>query len=122
MSIKLSEKLSRAMFNGRTLNNKFRRGWWKVADAVATDGCPDDLRKYPEDAKAFWYNGCLAILTCKVDGKKTVLMNQNQQDDAIVLELAKVLQDSQSATITVADLGKATRQGAKRDLDALLSI
>ncbi len=107
------------MFNGKTLNNKFRRGWWQVADAKATDGCPEPIATLPSDAKVFWYNGCIGLY---INKQKELYINTNQADDDVVKELADVLQAQNDAQIINIDLGKATRQGAKRDLESLLSI
>ncbi len=123
MSIILSDKLTRAMFNGKTLNNKFRRGWWKVADAKATDGCPEAITTLPNDAKVFWYNGCIGLWADT--NKKEIYINQNASTDDLIKELRNVLMDANDITLEhtfIIDLGKATRAGAKRDLESLLSI
>ena len=119
MTISLTDKLQRAMFNGRTLNNRFRRGWWLVADAKQIDGCPAPITTLPNDSKALWYNGCLALY---INASKELYVNTNCQNDDLVQELAQVLKTQNDAQVFTIDLGKATRAGAKRDLVSLLSI
>lgn len=121
----MSEQLQRAMFNGRTLDGKFRRGWWKVADAKATDGCPDIIKEQPDDAKIFWYNGCLMLVAGRTkDGRPYITKNGNYDGCQVLRELTDVLiiQNGDGTLVGCDDFGKATRQGAKRDLEALLSI
>ncbi len=119
MTIQLSDKLQRAMFNGRTLGGKFRRGWWLVGDAKRVEGCPEPMTTLPNDAKSFWYNGCLALY---INTSKELYINTNCQNDELVKELADVLKTQNDAQVFNVDLGKATRAGAKRDLESLLAI
>lgn len=115
----LSEKLNKAMFNGRTLNEKFRRGWWKVSDAVLVEGCPEQIKELNTDAKILWYNGCLAVV-CS-DG--VITLNKYTSDADIIKELSDELKKrNPDAEIKTDDLGKAMRGGSRRDLDDELAF
>ena len=108
------------MFNGRTLNNKFRRSLWTVDElnkANITDK-PD----IPADcAKLYYSDGCIAFYISR-DGK-LVINSDNRMSDvtSAIIELFKA--SNKNVKVVEKQLGGATRQGgASRDWQAVFNI
>lgn len=74
----LNEKLKRLMFNGRTLNGEFRRGFWKAKEISGVKGAP----VLPGDAGLYASGGWQWVIN-KTDAGLIARVAPNASTDAL---------------------------------------
>ena len=126
----ISDKLKKAMFNGRVNNGAFRRGLWSVDELEKADLKNKPIIPTIADAdgkplkskivKIFWYNGCLALA---ITDDKKIIVNSDVKTDDITNELIGLFKGAnKGATIGQAPMGKPVHKGASRDWDAVFAL
>lgn len=108
----IDDKIKRALFNGRTLNNKFRRGLWSVDELNKANIA--DKPEIPSDCTKLYYSdGCIAFY----------ISSDNRMSDvtSAIVELFKT--NNKNIKVVGKQMGGATRQGgASRDWQAVFTI
>ena len=116
----IDDKIKRALFNGRTLNNKFRRGLWSV-DELNKANIADKPNIPADCAKLYYSDGCIAFYISN-DGK-LVINSDNRMSNATsaIIELFKA--SNKSVNVVEKPMGGAVRAGgASRDWQAVFTI
>lgn len=128
--VNVSDKLKKAMFNGRVNDGAFRRGLWEVDElkkadlknkpVIPTIADADGKPLAVKITKIFWYNGCLALA---ITDKKQILVNSDVKTDAITSELIGLFKGSnKGASVMNVPMGKPVHKGASRDWDAVFAL
>ena len=116
----IDDKSKRDLFNGRTLNNKFRRGLW-TADELKKANIEDKPDIPADCAKLYYSDGCIAFYISK-DGQ-LVINSDNRMPEvtSAIIELFKA--SNKNIKVIEKPMGGATRQGgATRDWQAVFTI
>ena len=116
----IDDKIKRALFNGRTLNNKFRRGLW-TADELSKANIADKPDIPADCAKLYYSDGCIAFYISQ--NGQLVINSDNRMSDvtSAIIELFKA--SNKSVKVIEKQLGGATRQGGvSRDWQAVFNI
>lgn len=116
----IDDKIKRALFNGRTLNNKFRRGLWSIDELNKAN--ISEKPDVPSDCTKLYYSdGCIAFYISN-DGK-LVINSDNRKSDVTmaIIELFKA--SNKNVKVVEKAMGGAARQGgASRDWQAVFTI
>ena len=116
----IDDKIKRALFNGRTLNNKFRRGLW-TADELDKANIADKPDIPADCVKLYYSDGCIAFYISQ--NGQLVINSDNRMSEvtSAIIELFKA--SNKNVKVIEKQLGGATRQGgASRDWQAVFNI
>lgn len=118
--LELTDKVKQAMYNGRTNNGRFRRGFWDVAELANAklESKPD----VPSDAiKVFYADGCIAFY---INDKKQIVKNTNNRCSETTQAIIAMFQSKNKGMQVIdAELDGAKRGGgASRDWDAVFTM
>ena len=116
----IDDKIKRALFNGRTLSNKFRRGLWTVDELNKANIA--DKPDIPADCvKLYYSDGCIAFYISK--NGQLVINSDNRMSEvtSAIIELFKA--SNKDVKVVEKSMGGAIRAGgASRDWQAVFTI